>query len=123
MRQSTPSSRQPHSRPLARLAAVATLAAFLVAQSWIVCAPLCLLHGHGKVAMVASHYQDHLLHCHSNRVLASTLPAIHSLGSMLPVEGAPLLRPSRTVSIRFAPPAPIHLQQIPLTDPPPPRSV
>jgi hypothetical protein len=123
MRQSTPSSRQPHSRPLAQLAAVATLTAFLVAQSWIACAPLCLLEGHGKVAMVASHYRDHLLHCHSNRVVASALPAIQSLGAMLPVGGAPLLPPSRMVSIRFAPPAPVHLQQIPLADPPPPRSV
>jgi hypothetical protein len=123
MRQSTPSSRQTPSRALARLAAGATLAAFLVAQSWMVCAPLCLLQGHGKVGMVVSHYQDHLLHCHSNKVIASVPPAIQSLGAMLPVGAAQLLPPSRIVSIRFVPPAPVQLQQIPLTDPPPPRSV
>jgi hypothetical protein len=123
MRQSTPSSRQTHSRALARLAAVATLAAFLVAQSWMVCAPLCLLQGHGKVAMVASHYQDHLLQCHSNRVVASVPPTIQSLGTMLPVGAAQLLPPSRIVSVRFVPPAPVQLQHIPRADPPPPRFV
>lgn len=97
------------------------LAAFLVAQSWIVCAPLCLVEGHGKVAMAASHYQDHLLHCHSNRVKASVLPATQSLGTMLPVGAAQLFPPSRIVSVSFVPPAPVQLQQIPLADPPPPR--
>jgi hypothetical protein len=116
-----PSSQQTHSRPLARLAAVATLAAFLVAQPWIVCAPLCLLQGHGKVAM--ADYRDHLLHCHSNRVMQSELPTTQALGTMLPVEVAQVFPLSRVVTIRFAPPAPVHLQQIPSAEPPPPRSV
>ncbi|HEY0351099.1 MAG TPA: hypothetical protein VGC48_03205 [Gemmatimonadales bacterium] len=106
------------------LVAAAMLAAFLVAQPWIVCAPLCLFEGHGKVAMAASHYQDHLLHCHSGKVMPTELPAAQSLGSMLPVAAAQLLPPALVVgTIRFAPPAAVHLQQIPTAEPPPPRSV
>jgi hypothetical protein len=112
------------SRPLARLAAVTTLAAFLVAQSWIVCAPLCLLNGHAKVAVQASHYEDHVIHCHSDNVMHSELPVVQSLGSMLPVSPAQLLPPAPiVVTIGFAPPARVHLQQIPTAEPPPPRSV
>jgi hypothetical protein len=120
---SAPSSRKTHSRPLARLAAVATLAAFLVAQSWFVCAPLCLLEGHAKFAAAASQYQDHLVHCHSGKVMPAELPAAQSLGSMLPVQVSPLVPVTRVVPVRFAPPAALYLQQIPPTEPPPPRSV
>jgi hypothetical protein len=110
------------SRPLARLAAVTTLAAFLIAQSWIVCAPLCLLEGHARVAMATSHYQDHLLHCHSGKLVPAELPAVQSLGSMLPVSATPLLPSLPVVTIGFVPPALLHLQQIPSAEPPPPRS-
>jgi hypothetical protein len=112
-----------HSRPLARLAAVATLVAFLVAQSWVVCAPLCLLQGHAMVAMTTSNSGDHILHCHSDKVTPSELPAAPLLGTMLPVELAQLVLLPRVVSVHFAPPAPVHLQQIPLAESPPPRSV
>jgi hypothetical protein len=111
------------SRPLSRLAGAATLAAFLIAQSWIVCAPLCLLvHRHAQVAVAASHYQDHVSHCHSDRVVQGQLPAAQSLGSMLPMQGAPVLPSLRVVTHDFGPPARVHLQQNPSTDPPPPRA-
>jgi hypothetical protein len=119
---SASSPRQSYSRPLARLAAVATLAAFLVAQSWIVCAPLCLLEGHARVAMAASAGQAHTEHCHSHNVMSTELPTIQ-LGSMVPVSLAQLLPAPRVVTIRFAPPASVQLQQIPPAEPPPPRSV
>lgn len=112
-----------HSRPLARLAAVITLASFLVAQSWIVCAPLCLLEGHAMVAMAASPGHQHSGHCHSDNVVSSELPVIQPLAGMLPGPVAQLFPPPRIVSIRFAPPTPVHLQQTPPAEPPPPRSV
>ena len=110
-----------HSHPLARLAAVAMVGAFLVAQSWIVCAPLCLLEGHATVAMVPGH--THSGHCHSDIVVSRGIPVIQPLASMLPGPVAQLLLPPRIVTIRFAPPASVHLQQIPPAEPPPPRSV
>lgn len=122
MMQSHPSHRETTSRALSRLVAAATLAAFLVAQPWVVCAPLCLLNGHAKVAVAASQYQSHLLHCHSDRVMQSELPTAQSLGSMLPAQLVQLLPSFRVVTIRFAPPAAVHFQQIPSADPPPPRS-
>ncbi len=111
-----------HSRPLARLAATATLAAFLLAQSWIVCAPLCLLEGHAAIAMAAAPGHQHSEHCHSDNVMSKELPA-QPLGSMLPVQLAQLFPVSQVVTIRFAPPASVHFQQIPAAEPPPPRSV
>jgi hypothetical protein len=104
------------------LVAAATLAAFLVAQSWVVCAPLCLFNGHAKVAVAASQYQDHVIHCHADKVVPE-LPTVQSLGSMLPVHLVHLVPSSRVVTLGFAPPAAVHLQQIPSAEPPPPRSV
>jgi hypothetical protein len=123
MVQSNPSYREPHSHPLSRLVATAALVAFLLAQPWVVCAPLCLLHGHAKVALAASQYQDRIIHCHSDNVVVSQLPTAQSLDSMLPARLAPPLSPLRVVAVRFAPPAPIHFQQVPPADPPPPRPV
>jgi hypothetical protein len=109
--------------PLIRSVGLLTLAAFLLAQSWMVCAPLCLLQGHARVALAASQYQSHVMHCHSDNVVMSQLPAAQSLDNMLPTRVAAPLSPLRVVAVRFAPPAPIHLQQIPPADPPPPRTV
>lgn len=118
-----PTHRETISRPLSRLVAAATLAVFLVAQPWVVCAPLCLLQGHAKVAMAASQYQDHVIHCHSDKVMRSELPTAQSLGSMLPARWVPVLPPLRVETLRPAPPTAVHPQQIPSADPPPPRSV
>lgn len=123
MRQSNKSPRKTTSRPLGRLAAAATLAAFLLGQPYVVCAPLCLIQGHAKVALAGSQYQEHIIHCHSDRVIRSELPTAQALGSMLPEQSIALLPPLRVVSIRFPSPAPVHLQQVPSADPPPPRSV
>jgi hypothetical protein len=109
--------------PLVRSVGLLTLAAFLLAQSWMVCAPLCLLQGHARVALAASQYQSHVMHCHSDNVVVGQLPTAQSLGNMLPVRVALPLPLLRVVAIRFAPPAPIHLQQVPPADPPPPRPV
>jgi hypothetical protein len=109
--------------PLVRSVGLLALAAFLLAQSWMVCAPLCLLQGHARVALAASQYQGHVMHCHSGDVVLSQMPTAQSLDNMLPTRVAPLLSPLRVVAIRFTPPAPIHLQQIPPAEPPPPRLV
>jgi hypothetical protein len=109
--------------PLVRLVGLLTVASFLLAQSWMVCAPLCLLQGHARVALAASQYQSHVMHCHSDNMVVSQLPTAQSLGNMLPVRVALPLPSLRVVAIRFAPPAPIHLQQVPPADPPPPRPV
>jgi hypothetical protein len=109
--------------PLVRLVGLVTVVAFLLAQSWMVCAPLCLLQGHARVALAASQFQGHVMHCHSDNVVMSQMPTAQSLDNMLPTRVAAPLSPLRVVAIRFAPPAPIHLQQIPPADPPPPRSV
>ena len=109
--------------PLVRLVGLLTVAAFLLGQSWMICAPLCLLQGHARVALGASQYQGHVMHCHSDNAVLSQLPTAQSLGNMLPARVAPPLLPSRVMAVRFAPPAPIHLQQIPPADPPPPRAV
>ena len=115
--------RPTHPQPRLRLVAGATLAAFLLAQSWMVCAPLCLLQGHARVPLAASQFQGHVMHCHSDNVAVSQMPTAQSLDNMLPTRVAAPLSPLRVVAIRFTPPAPIHLQQIPPADPPPPRSV
>ena len=109
--------------PLVRLVGLLTVAAFLLGQSWMVCAPLCLLQGHARVALGASQYEGHVMHCHSGDVVVSQLPTAQSLDSMLPARVAPPLSPLRVVAVRFAPPAPIHFQQVPPADPPPPRPV
>jgi hypothetical protein len=109
--------------PLVRSVGLLTLAAFLLAQSWMVCAPLCLLQGHARVALTTSQFQGRAMHCHSDNVVVSQLPTAPSLDNMLPARVAPLLSPLRVVAIRFAPPAPIQLQQVPPADPPPPRPV
>jgi hypothetical protein len=109
--------------PLVRLVGLLTVASFLLAQSWMVCAPLCLLQGHARVALAASQYEGHVMHCHSGAVVVSQLPTAQSLDNMLPTRVAEPLSQLRVVAIRFVPPAPIHLQQVPPADPPPPRSV
>ena len=109
--------------PLVRSVGLLTLAAFLLAQSWMVCAPLCLLQGHARVALAASQFEGHVMHCHSDNVVLSQLPTAQLLGNMLPTRVAPPLSLPRVVTVRFVPPAPIHLQQIPPAEPPPPRSV
>jgi hypothetical protein len=109
--------------PLVRSVGLLTVAAFLLAQSWMVCAPLCLLQGHARVALGASQYQGHVMHCHSDNAVLSQLPTAQSLGTMLPARVALPLLPLPVVAISFAPPAAIHFQQIPPADPPPPRSV
>jgi hypothetical protein len=109
--------------PLVRVVGLLTVAAFLLAQSWMVCAPLCLLQGHAKVAVIASQYQGHVMHCHSDDVVLSQLPTVQSLGNMLPARVALPLPLPRVVTVRFAPPVPIHFQQVPPADPPPPRPV
>ena len=109
--------------PLVRSVGLLTLAAFLLAQSWMVCAPLCLLQGHARVALAASQYQGQVMHCHSGDVVVSQMPTVQSLDNMLPARVAAPLSPLRVVAIRFIPPAPIHLQQGPPADPPPPRPV
>jgi hypothetical protein len=106
---------------LVRLVGLLTVAAFLLAQSWMVCAPLCLLQGHARVALGASQYEGHVMHCHSGDVVVSQLPTGQSLDNMLPARVAEPLSPLRVVAVRFAPPAPIHFQQVPPADPPPPR--
>jgi hypothetical protein len=108
-------------KPLVRSIGLLTVAAFLLAQSWMVCAPLCLLQGHARVAVSASEYQGHVMHCHSDDVVLSQLPTVQSLGNMLPTRVTLPLPPLRIVAVRFEPPAPIHLQQVPPADPPPPR--
>ena len=123
MMQSNPSHRETTSRPLSRLVAAATLAVFLVAQPWVVCAPNCLLHGHAKVAMAASQYQDHVIHCHSDKVIQSELATAQSLGSMLPTRWVPVVPSLRVVTLDLGSPTLVHLQQVPSADPPPPRSV
>ena len=109
--------------PLVRLVGLLTVAGFLLAQSWMVCAPLCLLQGHARVALGASQYEGHVMHCHSGDVVVSQLPTAQSLDNMLPARVAPPVLQLPVVAISFAPPAPIHLQQIPPADPPPPRLV
>jgi hypothetical protein len=109
--------------PLVRSVGLLALAAFLLAQSWMVCAPLCLLQGHARVALAASQFEGHVMHCHSDNVVLSQLPTGQSLGNMLPTRVAAPLLPFRVVAVCFIPPAPIHLQQVPPADPPPPRPV
>ena len=123
MMRTTSSPRETFARPLSRLVAAAALAAFLVAQSWVVCAPLCLLNGHAKVAVGASQYQDHVMHCHSDKVSPAELPAPELLGTMLPTRWTPVLPSLHIVTVELGSPSRIHLQQIPSTDPPPPRAV
>ena len=108
---------------LARLVATTTLGAFLLAQPGILCAPLCLSQVHERLVAAASHFQDHVVPCHPERVIRSQLPTAQLLGSMLPEGVAQLAPRPQIVRVRFGAPAETLLQQIPSTDPPPPRTV
>jgi hypothetical protein len=124
MRPSSRFTRDTHSRPLARLAALLTLTAFLVGQSWMLCAPLCLIQGHAPMSMAsASMHQNHTMPCHSDLVIESPAAVAASLAIMLPSQVTPILALPRLVDVSFAAVLPIQLQQLPPRDPPPPRSV
>ena len=98
------------------------LLAFLVGQSSMLCAPLCLLQGHAVMAM-PSLDANHGMPCHSSKVVASPPAVAELLATMLPSQATPQLPSLRFVAIRFAPPASADLYQLPPQDPPPPRSV
>jgi hypothetical protein len=121
--QSNPPHRKTTSHPLSRLVATATLAVLLLAQPWVVGVPLCLSNGHAKVALAASQYQDHVIHCHSDKVIQSELPTAQSPGSMLPTRWVPVLPSLRVVTLDLGSPTLIHLQHVPSAVPPPPRPV
>ena len=112
------------SRQLGRLMAAAMLAAFAVAQPWVVCLPLCQLQGHAMAAMATARHQGQVAHCHSADAIRSGLPTAQSLGTSLP--GLPwvtALTAFRVVALDFTPPAAVHLRPMPSADPPPPRSL
>jgi|tagenome__1003787_1003787.scaffolds.fasta_scaffold20808819_3 hypothetical protein len=112
------------SRPLVRLGALVLLTAFLVGQSWMLCAPLCLMQGHAAMSMASgSMHQGHTMPCHSDQVLESPAALAASLATMLPSQVASLLIVPRTVAVSFAAVLPVQLQQLPPRDPPPPRSL
>ena len=122
MKQGIHSSGERPSRRLVRVAALAMLLAFLVGQSSMLCAPLCLLQGHAAMAMQSSDANQGMP-CHSGKVVISP-PAIEGLlATMLPSDATPQLPSLRFLAVRFAPPASAQLHQLPPQDPPPPRSV
>ncbi|HEY4649712.1 MAG TPA: hypothetical protein VIG95_11400 [Gemmatimonadales bacterium] len=103
---------------------MATLTAFLVGQSWMLCAPLCLIQGHAPMSMAsASLHQSHAMPCHSDLVLESPAALATSLATMLPSRVTPMLALPRLVAVSFAPVVPLQLRQLPPRDPPPPRSL
>jgi hypothetical protein len=122
MAQGDQSTRALRSRRLVRLAALAMMLAFLVGQSSMLCAPLCLLEGHAVMAM-SSPDANHGMPCHSSKVVASPPAVAGLLATMLPSQATPQLPSLRLLAIRFAPPASGQLYQLPAQDPPPPRSV
>jgi hypothetical protein len=121
MKQRIRSSGEMPSHRLVRLAALAMLLAFLIGQSSMLCAPLCLLQGHTVMVMQSPDVSH--VPCHSGKVIASPLAVAESLATMLPSQATPLLLSLRLVAVRFAPPALAQLHQLPPQDPPPPRSV
>jgi hypothetical protein len=124
MRPSSRSLRETPSRPLVRLAALLMLSAFLVGQSWMFCAPLCLIQGHAPMSMAsASMHQSHTMPCHSDQVIESPAALAALLATMLPSQVASMLTLPRLVAVSFAPVLPVQLQQLPPRDPPPPRSL
>jgi hypothetical protein len=124
MRPSSRSASATPSRPLVRLAALLTLSAFLVGQSWMLCAPLCLIQGHAPMSMAtASMHQSHTMPCHSDLVVESPASLAASLATMLPSRVTPVLALPRLVDVSFAPVLSVQLRQLPPRDPPPPRSL
>lgn len=127
MTRPTSSPRQTTSRPLARLLAGAVLGAFLVSQSWVLCAPLCLLQGHAAAVMAASDSHAHVKPCHSDHVMRSESTSqssdLQTLGLMLPTRSVPVVRPLPVVTLALTPPTAVHLQQVSSVEPPPPRLV
>ena len=122
MKQGIRSSGEMPSRRLARMAALTMLLAFLVGQSSMLCAPLCLLQGHGVMTMTSSD-ANHGMPCHSGKVVVTPPAVAGSLATMLPSQANPLLPSLRLVAVHFVPPASGQLRQLPPQDPPPPRSV
>jgi hypothetical protein len=117
------SFRDPRVRPLVRLVGLAALAGFLLAQSWMVCAPLCLLQEHPGFTAGGPVRPDRAMHCHSDDSVLGRPPLTQALDPALPTPAALPFPPLRLVAVGFVPPAPIQLQQIPTADPPPPRPV
>ena len=110
------------SQRVVRTAALAMLLAFLVGQSSMLCAPLCMLQGHAVMAM-SSPEANQGMACHSGKAVVSPPTIEGSLATMLPSQVTPLLPSFRLVAVHFAPPASARLRQFPPQDPPPPRSV
>jgi hypothetical protein len=101
------------------------LAAFLLAQSWLICLPMCALEGHGAMMPGGSGHHMHSVYtalCHPGVTVLHEHPVAITLGAMLAPPLAPALPPPALRQLTLAPAAPFHLQQIPPADPPPPRS-
>ena len=118
--------RSPSGGYAVRLASGAVLAAFLLAQSWLFCLPLCVLEGHGAMTPAGS-VQDigarmHTAPCHSGVTVRHGHSAGIVLGAMLASRHTPALPPLPPRQVAMVPPAATPLQQIPTWDPPPPRS-
>src|SRR4051812_45652875 len=115
MAQGDQSTRALRSRRLVRLAALAMLLAFLMGQSSMLCAPLCLLEGHTVMAM-SSADANHGMPCHSGKVVASPPAVTGLLATMLPSQATPELPSPRFLAIRFAPAASAYRYQLPSQD-------
>ena len=115
-------SHGPHRRPAGSLAAALTLVAFLLVQPWMLCPPMCLIEGHGAMAMMPASHLIHAEPCHSGKVVRSEIPASSQLGVMLPAPPAPDLPPLRFAPVPPAATATVRVLQLPPADPPPPRS-
>ena len=109
-------------RALARAGAVATLAAFLLAQSWLVCLPLCAVGRHRAMSVAGPPQEMHTATCHRGVTNRHEMPGASLLGAMLPTPRPPALPPAAIGSLPPATAPTLHPHQLPASDPPPPRS-
>jgi hypothetical protein len=104
-----------------RTASSATLVVFLLAQLWVMCPAMCLLHGHPVAATTAASGMSATMACHPDRALRDDVPPPLPVGAMLPSSATPALVPLRVAAAHFRPPTLFGFQQVPAAEPPPPR--
>ena len=99
--------------------ALVAMSAFLLVQPWVVCPATCLTQ-RGMADMPMSHAQHHGMPCHAGSELRRDLSTLSAPDVMLPARVVRVAPPDQ-FRPEFAVPAIRRLQQVPASDPPPPR--
>ena len=106
-----------------RLPAAVTLAAVLLCSPWLACLPLCIVAGHHDMAVAGVGQVMHAPPCHTGSTVRREMPVPNPPVVMLPSTRAAGLPPLLVAALPEPPADPLHFQQVPTAESPPPRSV